>query len=176
MTNSRTSGVPSGKSVFRSASGIVLSLAWLYMVGWGVLLGISAFQPNAGGWGFEAWILTVADLVPVLLIPIYLVRCVRRKQPPRLRSWLPWVLRLMYVSIMLAVCDSWAAGTHHLGFSVPLWMMSDGGTTGSMGFGYSLTFYKEISGEYGPEVWFWFTPFTVSWTTKHTGVRWLWGR
>lgn len=53
--------------------------------------------------------------------------------------------------------------------------MKDGGTTGSVGFGYFLTFYRRMSGEpYGPEVWFWFTPFVISAAHRHVEVRWVW--
>jgi hypothetical protein len=158
--------------------GIPFALAWLYFVAWGSFMAVSVFQPDAGGWELEEWLLTTALLVPIVVIPIYLVRCVRRKQPPRFRPWLPWAARIMYVSIILAICDSWVAGTERRAplFSITTWAMSDGGTRGSVGFGYSLTYYRRMGGVHGPEVWFWFTPFTVSWTTERIGLRWLWQR
>ncbi len=159
-----------------SGVGILLALAWLYMLGWGVFMAASVFQQDAGGWELGEWLMTAALLVPIILIPVYLAHCVRRKQPPRLRPWLPWLVRVMYVSVILAVCDSWAAGSERRApiFSVTTWAMRDGGTRASVGFGYSLTYYRRMGGEHGPEVWFWFTPFTVSWTTEHIGLRWLW--
>jgi hypothetical protein len=30
-----------------------------------------------------------------------------------------------------------------------------------------------MGGEHGPEIWYWFTPFTVYRTTERTGIRWL---
>jgi hypothetical protein len=118
-------------------------MAWLYMVAWGVFMAISAFQSNAGRWAFEDWVLTGAGLLPIILIPVYLVRCVCRKQPPRVRPWLPWVVRIMYVSIILAICDSWIDGTNRRAplLSHTTWAMNDGGTRGSVGFGYFLTYH-----------------------------------
>lgn len=159
-----------------SGVGILLALAWLYMVAWGVFMAVSSFQPDAGGWELGEWLMTAALLVPIILIPVYLAHCVRKKHQPQMRPWLPWVVRMMYVSIILAMCDSWAAGTERRApvFSITTWAMEDGGTRGSVGFGYSLTYYRRMGGIHGPELWFWFTPFTVSWTTEHTGLRWLW--
>ena len=54
-------------------------------------------------------------------------------------------------------------------------MLKDGGTTGSVGFGYVLTYYRQMDGRaYGPEVWFWFAPFVISAAHWHVEVRWLW--
>ena|SRR5208283_718204 len=172
-TQSMSSGTP---KFLRSGPGILLAIAWLYMVAWGVWIAIPAFQPNAGGWEFEEWVVTGAWLVPIILIPLYLTGCVRRKQPLRLKPWLPWVVRIMYVSIILAICDSWIAGTDRRAplFSHTTWGMSDGGTRVSVGFGYSLTYHRTMGGEHGPEVWFWFSPFTVRYTSQHIGLRWVW--
>jgi len=160
----------------RLGPGILLVIAWLYMITWCVFMAIAAFQPNAGEWGIEEYALTGAGLLPIILIPAYLYVCVRRKQPPWVRPCLPWVVRIMHISIILAICDSWIAGTGRRAplFSRTMWAMSDGGTRGSIGFGYSLTYHRQMGGEYGPEIWFWFCPFTVSWTSEHIGLRWLW--
>jgi hypothetical protein len=117
-----------------------------------------------------------ALLVLTILIPAYLAYCARHKQPPRFRPWLPWVVRIMLVSVLLAACDSWSAGTERRApvFSMTTWKMKDGGTTGSVGFGYCLTYYRRMGGVQGPEVWFWFAPHRFSWTTEHIGLRWLW--
>jgi hypothetical protein len=162
--------------VLRSAPAIVLEVVWLYELAWAGFFGVAAFQPNAGGWEFEGWVLTGALLVPIILIPVYLSYSVRRGSPPQFRHWLPWVVRVMYVSVILAICDSWAAGTERRAplFSKVTWAMKDGGTRGSVGLGYSLTYHRKMGGEHGPEVWFWFTPFTVRWTSEHVGLRWLW--
>ncbi len=161
---------------FWSGATIVLGLTWLYMLAWGVFMAVSALQPDAGGWELGEWVMTGALLVPIIFIPFYLVGCVRRKQAPRFRQWLPWVFRLMCLSLVLAMLDSWVAGTNRRAplFSKVIWATRDGGTRGSIGFGYTLEYHRTIDGEQGPEVWFWFAPFTVSWTTTHTGFRWLW--
>lgn len=162
--------------LIRSAGGALLVLVWLYMVAWGVFTAISAFRPDAGGWEIGEWLITGALLLPIILIPLYLKRCLREKQAPGLKRWLPWVVRVMCLSIVLAMLDSWIAGTERRAplFSITTWAMSDGGTRGYLGFGYSLTYYRRMGGVYGPEVWFWFTPFTISFTTGHVGVGWLW--
>ncbi len=80
----------------------------------------------------------------------------------------------MCVSVVLGVCDFWIAGTahRHTLFSKAVWA-SGGGTRGYVGFGYSLTYYRGMGDANGPEIWYWFTPFTVYRTTEHTSVRWL---
>jgi hypothetical protein len=162
--------------VLKTRPAIVLEIIWFYMLAWGGFFAAAAFGPDAGDLEFEGWMLTAALLVPIILIPVYLSHCVNCKRIPQFRHWFPWVLRIAYVSVILAICDSWAAGTERRAplLSKGTWAMSDGGTRGSIGFGYSLTYYRRLSGEQGPEVWFWFSPFTVRWTSEHVGVRWLW--
>jgi hypothetical protein len=149
----------------KSGSVILLALLWFYMVVWWAFLVVSG-----------EWLIAGVIFVPIIALPAYLADCLHRKQLPKLKPWLPWVARIMYVSIILAICDCWAAGTEHRAplFSKTTWAMSDGGTRGSIGFGYTLTYYRRMGGVQGPEVWFWFTPFTVSWTTEHVGFRWIW--
>jgi hypothetical protein len=81
----------------------------------------------------------------------------------------------MSVSIILGIVDCWIAGTSHRDtlFSKSVWKLSDGGTSGYIGLGYSLTYYRKMDGEQGSEIWYWFTPFTVYHTTQRTGIRWL---
>ena len=168
---------PSAKLRFlKSGAGMLLAFLWLYMIGWAVFFGMSAFQPNAGGWELGEWLMTGAMLIPIMVIPVYITRCARRDRPPTLKHWLPWVVRIAYVSLILAMLDSWSAATDRRAplFSRGLWAMRDGGTRGYVGFGYFFTYYRRIGGVHGPEIWFWFTPFTVSSTTKHVGIRWIW--
>jgi hypothetical protein len=93
----------------------------------------------------------------------------------RIKKILLWLLCAMGVSTILGIADCWIAGTSHRGtaFSVPVWKLSDGGTSGYIGFGYSLTYYRKMGGEHGSEIWYWFTPFSVYHTTERTGIRWL---
>lgn len=164
--------------VLKSWPAITLEAAWFYLLGWLVCFAIATFQPNSGRWEFEEWLLTAALLLPIVMIPWYLGRSVKHRSLPQFRHWLPWVARAIYVSIILALCDCWMASTERrvTPFSKGTWAMSDGGTRGSVGFGYALTYHRQMGGEYGPEVWFWFAPFTVRCTTEHTGLRWLWQR
>jgi hypothetical protein len=93
----------------------------------------------------------------------------------RIKKILFWLLCAMIVSIIFGITDCWVAGTSHRNtlFSVPVWKLSDGGTSGYVGLGYSLTYYRKMGGEHGSEIWYWFTPFTVYHTSERTGVRWL---
>src|SRR5260221_368398 len=82
---------------------VMLGVAWLFLVAWGVFLVVLVYQPDAGRWELGDWLMTAVFLVPIVVIPVYLANCVCRKQPPRLRPWLPWSVRVMYVSIILAI-------------------------------------------------------------------------
>lgn len=165
-------------SLRHSRAGILLVLVWCYFLLWGLFIVVSGLRADSGDWGLGAWLMIGAVLIPILLIPRYLYDCARRKQAPGFKPWLPWVFRLMCLSIILAMVDSWAEGTDRRDplFSYRVYKLKDGGTGGSVGLGYSLTYYRAMGGAHGPEVWFWFTPFTVSWTTEHVGLRWLWQR
>ena len=93
----------------------------------------------------------------------------------RLKKILLWVFFAACISIFLGITDCWVAGTARRDtlFSKTVWAVSDGGTRGYVGFGYSLTYYRKMEGEHGPEIWFWFTPFTIYWTSEGKGIRWL---
>jgi hypothetical protein len=95
--------------------------------------------------------------------------------PPWLASLLLWALVAACVSIILGLSDCWVAGTARRDtvFSKTVWATRDGGTRGYLGLGYSLTYYRAMSGEHGPEIWFWFTPFRMYWTTERHGFSWL---
>ena len=50
--------------------------------------------------------------------------------------------------------------------------MRDGGSTGHTGFLYSIVFWRSMSGSpYGPEIWFWFTPFVLDAAHGRTRIR-----
>lgn len=92
-----------------------------------------------------------------------------------LRPLLPWVGRAAYVSIILAMFDTWSAAEFDRPvFSTNSWKMRDGGTTGHMGFGYELIMHRKLGGEHGPEVRFFLVPFGLCYTTEKIGVRWPW--
>ena len=100
----------------------------------------------------------------------------KQRISPRTKKVLLWLFRAIYVSIILGICDSWVAGTARRDtlFSKTSWAMSDGGTRGYVGFGYSLTYYRRMGGKHGPEIWFWFTPFRLCWTSEQIGANWIW--
>jgi len=100
-----------------------------------------------------------------------------RQKPSRLRRILPWVFRAIYLSMILAICDCIAAGSSHRDtlFSRNTWRMTDGGTSGYVGFGYSMTYYRRMDASLsGPVVWFWFTPFQISFARSEPELLWLW--
>jgi hypothetical protein len=88
----------------------------------------------------------------------------------------PWVIRALSLSLVLAMIDCWSG--FFLGStpcSLSLYKLRDGGTTGSIGFGYCLTYYRQLDARvYGPEVWFWFTPFVLSAAHNRLEVHWVW--
>jgi hypothetical protein len=99
------------------------------------------------------------------------------QEPKRWKRVLLWLFRAVSVSVILALCDCWSAGTARRDtvFSKTSWAMDDGGTRGYTGFGYFLTYYRRMDATLcGPSVWFWFTPFTVSMARGSFEVRWLW--
>lgn len=93
----------------------------------------------------------------------------------RLKKILLWLFYAMCISTILGIVDCWVAGTAYRNtlFSLSMWKLRDGGTTGYIGFGYSLTYYRKIDGEHGPDISYWFAPFSVYHTSERTGVRWL---
>ena len=134
-------------------------------------------QPDAGPWDFWGLIILGFHVVPALIIPVFLVRAFRQKRCIRLGKVLPWLLRGVCLSVIFAMCDSWWATEHtNTLFSVTTWATRDGGTRGYVGFGYCLTYYRSLSGERGPAVWFWFTPFVIDTAHRKLQVRWLWSQ
>ena len=163
--------------MLRTKAGIVLSLIWLYTLIWAVRRGLTSFGEDVRHEGLEAWLSVGTLAIPVVLIPAYLLACARRQQRPRVKRWLPWVGRMFYVSIILALCDVWTARNYPHGawFSTRVWAYKDGGTERFVGFGYSLTYHRHMSVAVGPEVWFWFAPFTIAYHTGYVGLRWKQG-
>ncbi|MDB6022165.1 MAG: hypothetical protein JWQ04_2022 [Pedosphaera sp.] len=92
------------------------------------------------------------------------------------RKILIWVIRAVCLSIMLAMLDCWSACYMRCTvFSITQFKLKDGGTTGSVGFGYFLTYYRELGGPLeGPVIWFWFSPVVID--AAHPGIRfhWIW--
>ena len=160
--------------ILLSGPGIFLALVWLYMAGWGTYIAARVFGRDAGRLEFEDWVLIGADLIPILLIPIYLGRCVCRGRAPLLRPWFPWVVRLMYVSIIFAMCDCWAFAERGAPILTRITWKTRGYSFGGIRFGYCLTCSGDEH-EYGPVVWFWFSPVTITMTNGHCGIRWFFG-
>jgi hypothetical protein len=159
---------------FWRLSSLALSLVFLYSAAFAIWLLVSALQSGAGVWDLWGVILLAVYVAPALIIPFFLFRAFRQKHCVRLGRVLPWVFRAISVSIILAICDSWWATAHtNTLFSKTTWATRDGGTRGYAGFGYSLTYYRSLGGRRGPEVWFWFTPFRLYWTTEEHGVSCL---
>src|SRR5688572_14189204 len=78
-------------------------------------------------------------------------------------------------SLILATCDVWTSMQFRkTWFSTNSWKLKDGGSTGHTGFLYSLVFWRDMDGNYGPEIWFWFTPVVISGAGGGVSVRWIW--
>jgi hypothetical protein len=86
-----------------------------------------------------------------------------------------WVLCALCISLVLGAIDCWLSGTsfRNTFFSITTSKLRDGGTTSHVGLGYSLVYYRKMNGERGPEIWYWFLPFSIYQTSERTGVRWL---
>ena len=89
-----------------------------------------------------------------------------------------WLVRAAYISVLLAAIDSWSAHCFRHGVvSVTMGGLKDGGTRMSVGPGYFMTFWRRMDGKaYGPEIWFWFTPFVIDAAHGGIRVRWIWTR
>jgi hypothetical protein len=168
----QSQGMPSGITKRRQwLSAILLVLLWFYLLVWGIFITIKAFQENE----FEDWILAVTFLAPPIALTLYLIRCWLRKQAPRFNPWFPWVLRLMCVSVIFAMCDSWAFAERGYPLLTHITWRTKGQISGGIGFGYFLTCSTEVD-DFGTDVWFWYAPCTVSLTYKHVAIHWLWNR
>lgn len=161
---------------WRASTGGLIFIA-LYCAAVGTWMLVSALQPDAGPWDFWGFIILGFYVVPALIIPVFLVRAFRQKRCIRLGKLLPWLLRGVCLSVIFAMCDSWwATGHTNTLFSATTWATRDGGTRGYVGFGYCLTYYRSLSGERGPAVWFWYTPFVIDTAHRGVQVRWLWSQ
>lgn len=130
-----TGNSPWGASSLRhSRAGTLLVFVWCYFLLWGLFIVVTGLRADSGDWGLGVWLMIGAVLIPILLIPLYLYDCALRRQAPGFKPWLPWVFRLM-PSILLAMVDSWAAGTDRRDplFSYREYKLKDGGTGGSVG-------------------------------------------
>ncbi|MBI5388020.1 MAG: hypothetical protein HZA90_25430 [Verrucomicrobia bacterium] len=86
----------------------------------------------------------------------------------------------MCLSLVLELCDIWAATrSWDTWFSKCAFICKDGGTSGYVGFGYLLLYHRSgglPAPEIGPEIWYWFLPFTICDTNEKTGISWVWSR
>jgi hypothetical protein len=86
-----------------------------------------------------------------------------------------WALWAVCASVVLAGCDIWTAQRfRRTWLSVTTWKMKDGGSTGHVGFLYTMVFWRSMDGEYGPELWFWFSPLVIDAAHGGVTVRWVW--
>lgn len=85
-------------------------------------------------------------------------------------------MRAILVSIFMAMLDCWSNVHYsHSVFRFTEAKLSDGGTTLSAGPGYTLVFWRRMDGSaYGPEIWFWFTPFRLDAAHRGIQIHWVW--
>jgi len=127
---------------FWSLSSVALILAWLYATVYAVFLLVSALQPNnAGTWDVASCLFMGLFFLPSMLISIFLIRSFRKRRHLRLGKILPWVFRIMYISLIFALCDCWWMTTRgQTIFSMRT--VKAGSSVGYSGFGYS---FKRVS-------------------------------
>lgn len=155
---------------------ILALLLTLYLTTLAGGLSYLAWQSGFAAMDAWAWVILGVHVGAAVTLPVLWFRARRQKRTIRMGKVLPWVVRVMYLAVTLAICDSWAAGTDRRDtlFSQAVWATSDGGTRGYNGFGYCLTYHRRLGGEFGPEIWFWFTPFRLYYTSTRVGACWLW--
>lgn len=99
-------------------------------------------------------------------------------RPSRRKRVATRVLGAVLLSVILATSDMWTGLKYRRTFfSTNSWKMKDGGSTGHTGFLYSLVFWRRMDGSaYGPEVWFWFTPFVIDAAHRGVQIHWIWSQ
>ena len=124
------------------------------------------------------WFVAVlsAHSVAAILIPIWVFYTWVKTRHRRTGHFLSLTIRAIYLSVVLAMLDAWTSTSDRRDtlFSHRTSMLRDGGTSLYWGFGYAMNYHREIQGERGPEIWFWFTPVRILYTSERTGFRWLW--
>jgi hypothetical protein len=160
---------------FWSLTTVACLLATLYSVAVAGWMLTSALEPDAGEWDGMATLVLGIFLGPAIAIPVLWARAFRRRQGVRIGRFLPWVFRAMYVSVILALVDTWAVTTERRNslFSGISFAARDG-TQGYTGFGYFLTRHGQLAGWHGPTVVFWFVPIRFDWTADGVRAGWLW--
>src|ERR1700749_327666 len=95
-----------------SPSVMTLILLWIYLTVWASHLLISAIR-GPGRWEFEDYAIIGSYFIAAISTPAYLAHRRQRGTPPKFRDWLPCVVRIAYISIILALCDTWKATHSH---------------------------------------------------------------
>ena len=88
-----------------------------------------------------------------------------------------WGFRVVYISVILAMCDFWSASTARRDtvFSKCEFRITDGGSAEYVGFGYTMSYLRKMDGSaYGPVLHFWFTPFLIDAAHGKVKMHWLW--
>lgn len=107
-------------SGFWSSSSVAMILAWLYFAAFALYQLISVWGLDARTWDLSSRLFMGMFFVPVAIIPFFLLRAWRRKRHLQLAKILPWAFRVMYISIIFALCDCWWATTEGAPFLATL--------------------------------------------------------
>ena len=160
---------------FWSVHAVFAAWFWLYSVTFALWFASHSLPSHNDDWDRWSIILVSVHLAPVILIPAWLIPLTVKRRPVRFAKWFRSLIGAACLPLLLAMLDAWSAGSARGKplFSVPIWKMSDGGTTGYFGPGYIFTYYRRMGGERGPEFWFWFSPVQLRYTTKRIGFEWL---
>jgi len=100
-----------------------------------------------------------------------------RKQ--RFGKMAKWGFRVVYIFVILAICDFWSASTARRDtlFSKCEFRITDGGSAEYVGFGYTMSYLRKMDGSaYGPVLHFWFAPFLIDAAHGKVKMHWLWER
>jgi hypothetical protein len=151
------------------------------VLAFGACVWVSLFGEEPVTWAFSPWWQAsnwfTASVTFILVAVLVAGFAAIRPERSRIRTILVWLVRAVYLSVILAICDCWTASRPHkaIMFSRRTWTIADGGTAGYVGFGYSLTYYRRLDVSLdGPVIWFWFTPFKVSFARRNPGLLWVW--
>jgi hypothetical protein len=123
----------------------------------------------AAGSVFVGWLLQFLWGFLVSFLPV------SPRRRPLKQAVCVWIVRAVYISVLMAAIDCCSGYYFRHGvFSMTWYGLKDGGTTMSVGPGYCMTFWRRMDGEaYGPEIWFWFTPFRVDMAHRNFQIHWL---
>jgi hypothetical protein len=113
-------------------------------------------------------------LVPPVAIPSILGRAWKQRRPVRLGRIATWIFRVLYISVILALCDClWLCNSS--GYTAPFSTLDarakGGGEASYIGFGY---FLDSDPSSTGFTIGLWYAPFLIRISDQGIRTLWLW--